>query len=269
MSWYKIAKEKEKWSWLQFLKGLGISTALLPAILFLNLSQNDIKSINDQNGGDSRKTEKQVGGMSGQIPTIEENLSQTPQMPVPTHEAPEAVVDTTGAINEQRLVSTLIRHEGARNWVYDDATGRRLYPGQEARGNRTVGVGLNLERSDARQKLENIGADAARVYSGQDPITNEQIESLLVEDIEMSTQDAMNFVGRENFNQQPTEIKETLINMAFNLGGPRLNKFVKLRTALQQFNYQEAAKEMLDSRWAEQVGNRSSELADIVRSTTN
>jgi lysozyme len=49
--------------------------------------------------------------------------------------------------------------------------------------------------------------------------------------------------------------------MAFNLGVPRLCKFKKMWAAVHAKQFDVAAKEMLDSRWAKQVKSRSTKLA--------
>ena len=57
-----------------------------------------------------------------------------------------------------------------------------------------------------------------------------------------------------------------LLSMAFNLGGPRLSDFVKLNQALVAGDFEEAATQALDSRWAKQVGRRADEIARLLRS---
>lgn len=52
-----------------------------------------------------------------------------------------------------------------------------------------------------------------------------------------------------------------LLNMCFNLGITRLKTFKKMFKALSCGNYSLAAKEMLNSKWAKQVGKRSARLA--------
>ena len=52
-----------------------------------------------------------------------------------------------------------------------------------------------------------------------------------------------------------------LVDMAFNLGVPRLSKFKKMWAAIHEEKFDVAAKEMLDSRWANQVKSRSTKLA--------
>lgn len=55
------------------------------------------------------------------------------------------------------------------------------------------------------------------------------------------------------------------VNMAFNIGVSGFMKFVKMHNALSLKDYEVAANEMLDSKWAEQVGSRAIELATQVR----
>jgi lysozyme len=52
-----------------------------------------------------------------------------------------------------------------------------------------------------------------------------------------------------------------LVDMAFNMGVPRLSKFKKMWAAIHENKFDVAAKEMLDSRWANQVKSRSTKLA--------
>ena len=55
--------------------------------------------------------------------------------------------------------------------------------------------------------------------------------------------------------------------MHFNMGMPTLRKFRNMLDALERKEYSRAADEMLDSNWADQVGDRAIELSDIVRGT--
>jgi lysozyme len=58
--------------------------------------------------------------------------------------------------------------------------------------------------------------------------------------------------------------KRVIINMYYNLGGPRFNGFKKMIKAIKSDNYKIAAEEMLDSKWARQVGARAERLAKIM-----
>jgi lysozyme len=53
--------------------------------------------------------------------------------------------------------------------------------------------------------------------------------------------------------------------MGFNMGVPRLMKFVKMWGAIEVGDFYEASEQMLDSRWATQVGKRSEGLAEMMK----
>ena len=55
--------------------------------------------------------------------------------------------------------------------------------------------------------------------------------------------------------------KDTLINMAFNLGVNGLLNFKKTIELMAGGKHAEASREMLDSRWARQVGQRADRLS--------
>ena len=57
-----------------------------------------------------------------------------------------------------------------------------------------------------------------------------------------------------------------LLDMAFNVGLPRLRGFKRMWAALEGRDYSEAAKEMLDSKWARQVKTRAYTLARMMES---
>jgi lysozyme len=53
--------------------------------------------------------------------------------------------------------------------------------------------------------------------------------------------------------------------MAFNLGSAKLCAFHRMIEALSEGDFDEAATQMLNSRWAEQVGHRAIKLAQMMR----
>ena len=62
------------------------------------------------------------------------------------------------------------------------------------------------------------------------------------------------------WRELPEDIQLVLANMCFNLGITRLKKFKKFLTALSEKNWELAATEMMDSRWATQVKQRAVRL---------
>jgi lysozyme len=59
--------------------------------------------------------------------------------------------------------------------------------------------------------------------------------------------------------------KAVLVNMSFNLGQTRLAGFQRLREAVKEQDWEQAAAELLDSKWATQVGQRAVRLAEQMR----
>ena len=56
-----------------------------------------------------------------------------------------------------------------------------------------------------------------------------------------------------------------LVDMGFNMGVPRLMKFVNMWEAIEKVDFQWASEEMLDSRWAKQVKVRETHLSEVMK----
>ena len=130
------------------------------------------------------------------------------------------------------LKEQLIRHEGLRLTVYDCPAGYK-----------TIGVGRNLEGKG---------------------VTEEEAMYLLDNDIK----DFQESLSRELswFDSLDECRRNILTNMAFNLGISGLLKFKNTLSAVESGNWEEAASQMLDSRWAEQGGGRATELSELMKS---
>jgi len=98
-------------------------------------------------------------------------------------------------------------------------------------------------------------------------VTEERVRQLFALDIAVTIEDCHALF--DNWKELPDECKLILANMAFNLGRNRLGKFVKLRAAIADRNWQEAATQMADSKWARQVPNRAGRLIDRMRAIDN
>ena len=60
--------------------------------------------------------------------------------------------------------------------------------------------------------------------------------------------------------------KIVLMYMLYNLGLPTLKKFKKTLGYIKDGDWKDASLEMLDSRWARQVGNRATNLSKLMAS---
>jgi lysozyme len=130
------------------------------------------------------------------------------------------------------LVRLLTRHEGRRTHPYVDTAGKL-----------TIGVGRNL---------------TDRGLSGG------EIDLLLANDIVMARAACRRLYG-DDFDTAAPARRQALVSMAFNLGQTRLAGFVRFRAAVMRGDWDLAAAEALDSRWASQTGHRASEVAAMLR----
>ena len=60
-----------------------------------------------------------------------------------------------------------------------------------------------------------------------------------------------------------------IVEMDFNLGIKKFKGFRKMLAACEKQDYELAAREMLDSLWARQVGQRAKILADLMKGKNN
>jgi lysozyme len=96
----------------------------------------------------------------------------------------------------------------------------------------------------------------------QKGITEDEALYLLGNDIEYFTEQLEeNLIG---FQELSEDKKAVLVNMAFNLGVNGLLKFKNMLAAVTEERWEDASSEMLNSRWADQVGNRAIELAEAM-----
>jgi lysozyme len=132
---------------------------------------------------------------------------------------------------KQKLKGLLLQHESYKQFPYTDSTGHL-----------TIGIGRNL--SDR-------GISSAEAFN------------LLDDDIIYFTNKLNHFLNYFAELAEPRQI--ALIDMCFNLGVQGLLNFTQMLSALERRDYEEAAREMLDSKWAVQVGERAVCLANIMR----
>lgn len=135
--------------------------------------------------------------------------------------------------NIEILAETIIKDEGMR-----------LKPYRCTAGKLTIGVGRNIEDNGISE------GEALILLSNDITACIREVSSLFGKHFSLLTQPRQN----------------VLINMAFQLGITRLRKFKKLRKAIANYDYDEASKEMLDSKWAKlQTPERANRLAEEMR----
>ena len=70
---------------------------------------------------------------------------------------------------------------------------------------------------------------------------------------------------KSSFNDLPSDVKEIILEMTYQLGVTGVLKFKKMWKALEQNDYEEASAQMLDSLWAKQTPARAIRLAERMR----
>ena len=138
----------------------------------------------------------------------------------------------------EHLARRLIRYEGKRNRMYLDS-----------KGIPTIGIGHNL-------RDKSISDRAVAVIFEDD-----------IGDVEREMERELPWVAALSLPRQAV-----LYDMAFNMGmGSTVEKtgllgFAKMLAALQADQWDDAAKEMLDSDYHKDVGRRAEDLAQQMRS---
>ena len=153
--------------------------------------------------------------------------------------------------NRQDLIDKLIVAEGLRLQVYKDTLGID-----------TIGIGRNLEdRGITKEELADLDIPTIEhVY--EYGITEADAVYLAENDVQIVEEELVR--AHPCVDRLDSVRQLILIDMAFNMGVPRLCKFKKMWAAVECGDYPTAAKEMLDSRWAKQVKGRATKLANAM-----
>ena len=130
-----------------------------------------------------------------------------------------------------RLIAQLKVHEGVRSKVYLDTEGIE-----------TIGVGRNLRDRG---------------------LSDDEIEFLLANDIRDFQEEVDRTFGW--WSDLDDVRQRVIVDMAFNMGRGSLSKFKNTLGHIEAGRYEEASVEMLDSKWARQVGNRAQCLSNMMK----
>ena len=93
-------------------------------------------------------------------------------------------------------------------------------------------------------------------------VSEERVNEVFLKDVQTFIKETQKVFP--DLINKPDNIQVVLVNMCFNLGAPRLSKFIKFITAINDEQWIEAAVEMMDSNWANQVGPRAIRLRQTV-----
>ena len=138
------------------------------------------------------------------------------------------------------LKTKIKKHEGYRDHIYLDSLSIR-----------TFGYGHMVLDTDDLTEGVNYPIEIAEVYFEKDFNISISEDEKLIGDIELN-------------NTQ----KCCIIQMVYQLGGPRTSKFKKMWQALREGDALTASAEILDSRWHAQTPGRCEEVAQEMAGST-
>ena len=135
------------------------------------------------------------------------------------------------------LKNRIKKHEGFRDVMYLDSLGKK-----------TIGYGHLVTEDGILPGIQ---------YS------KKELDELFEKDFLTALRDATKLVSHLDL---PNKAFNVVIEMCFQLGLPKVTKFVNFLDALKKYDYNKAANEMLLSKWYEQTPARCQELSNIIRS---
>jgi len=150
-------------------------------------------------------------------------------------------VQTTGHVRNG-IVKRMMKYDmTALEDQLIDHEGLELKPYQCTADKLTIGVGRNIEDRG---------------------ITEDEARYLLKNDIKIVEDELLEkkpvVAGLDAVRQR------VLVDMGFNLGIPTLLKFQNMWAAIEEEDFERAAEEAMDSRWAKQVGRRAERLCQAM-----
>ena len=148
-------------------------------------------------------------------------------------------------MNKDRLREELADDEGCKYEIYLDHLGLP-----------TFGIGHLIVEADPEHG-EPVGT----------PVSEERVRQAFNLDILVTLEDCHRLY--DDFDDLPEEAQLVIANMCFNLGYPRLSKFKGMKAGVDARDWNEAADQMVDSRWHDQDPNRAKRLVGRIRNLVN
>ena len=144
-------------------------------------------------------------------------------------------------MNTDKLREQLKIDEGCVYEIYNDHLGYA-----------TFGIGHLVIESDP-ENGQAVGT----------PVSEDRVAEAFDEDIKSVLRDCN--ILYPDFDDLPEEAQHVIANMMFNMGRPRLSKFVGMKRGVDKRDWDAAADEMVDSNWYRQVVARAERLVNRMR----
>ncbi len=122
-------------------------------------------------------------------------------------------------------------------------------PYKDTKGHDTIGWGFKMDNPIVKKMLP-----GAMAKGKLDKVKAKKIFSALYNNAKA---DAIKYLGNDTYGGLTEGQRNVINDMSYNLGLNKLSKFKEMKAALIAKDMQGAAREMKDSKWYGQVGNRS------------
>ncbi len=144
--------------------------------------------------------------------------------------------------------------EGVMNKVYKDTA-----------GNRTIGVGFNMDNPQARGTWikADIPESFTAVYVGTISLSDDSVTKLFNTTIKQILVDTRKLYPA--IPTYPDTVQLALVNLAFNLGITKLKTFNTFNKYITESKFPEAAEDLLQTAWYSQVGNRGDRVVALLK----
>jgi len=143
-------------------------------------------------------------------------------------------------MNIDELREQLKIDEGVKYEIYNDHLGYA-----------TFGIGHLIVEGD-----EEHGSPVGTTVS------EDRVNAVFDEDVQKYISESKKVFS--NLDDLPETAQQVIVNMCFNMGAPRLSQFKKFIAGVNAGDWKTAAVEMMDSRWAKQVGDRAVRLRNRI-----
>lgn len=144
-------------------------------------------------------------------------------------------------MNVDKLRKQLEIDEGVKYEVYLDHLGKK-----------TFGIGHLTISGDPENDME-VGT----------PVSEKRVQEVFDKDVQSVIDDCKRL--HNDFNSLPEECKQIIGNMMFNMGLPKMKAFKKMNKAIEERNWEEASRQMIDSKWYKTVTNRADRLVQRMK----
>jgi GH24 family phage-related lysozyme (muramidase) len=164
--------------------------------------------------------------MSGLIDLLSKDKSKEQENQNPLKELLQQVQDGT-------IKNYIKSNEGYDPNIYKDS---KKIP--------TTGYGFNLNAEHVRKVVP------ADVLAGKRALSEQESNDIFENLYSVAVDDAKKYVTPAVFDAFPSNIKQALIDVSYNVGGPALMGFKNMRNALLVGDFKTASKELLNSKYA-------------------